>query len=79
MSSKARLASAATVSLPILVFSGTIGSAEEVRDLAALGVAGLLLAFFDVKARREEAWLVAAYPGYAAYRRRVRKLVPLVY
>ncbi len=26
--------------LPILVFSGTIGSAEEVRDLAALGVAG---------------------------------------
>jgi uncharacterized protein (TIGR02266 family) len=26
--------------LPILVFSGTISSAEEVRDLAALGVAG---------------------------------------
>jgi uncharacterized protein (TIGR02266 family) len=26
--------------LPILVFSGTIGNADEVRDLAALGVAG---------------------------------------
>src|SRR3954468_14058976 len=26
--------------IPILVFSGTIGSAEEVRSLAALGVAG---------------------------------------
>src|SRR6187549_4035732 len=26
--------------LPILIFSGTIGSADEVRDLAALGVAG---------------------------------------
>lgn len=26
--------------LPVLVFSGTIASAEEVRDLAALGVAG---------------------------------------
>src|SRR5438128_4958306 len=26
--------------LPILIFSGTIASAEEVRDLAALGVAG---------------------------------------
>src|ERR1700730_7672465 len=26
--------------LPILVFSGTIASADEVRDLAALGVAG---------------------------------------
>src|SRR5262249_52899413 len=28
--------------LPILVFSGTIASAEEVRDLAALGVAGYI-------------------------------------
>jgi two-component system chemotaxis response regulator CheY len=28
--------------LPILVFSGTIASADEVRDLAALGVAGYL-------------------------------------
>jgi uncharacterized protein (TIGR02266 family) len=26
--------------IPILVFSGTIGNAEEVRELAALGVAG---------------------------------------
>ena len=26
--------------IPILVFSGTIGNADEVRDLAALGVAG---------------------------------------
>lgn len=35
--------------------------------------------FFDLKARREEAWLLAAYPGYAAYRARVRKLVPFIY
>lgn len=28
--------------LPVLVFSGTIASAEEVRDLAALGVAGYI-------------------------------------
>jgi uncharacterized protein (TIGR02266 family) len=28
--------------LPILIFSGTIGSAEEVRDLASLGVAGYI-------------------------------------
>ncbi len=46
---------------------------------AALVAASLLGVFFDVKARREEAWLVAAYPEYAAYRRRVRKLVPLLY
>src|SRR6185436_6307432 len=28
--------------LPILIFSGTIASADEVRDLAALGVAGYI-------------------------------------
>jgi protein-S-isoprenylcysteine O-methyltransferase Ste14 len=35
--------------------------------------------FFDLKSRREEAWLLAAYPAYADYRHRVRKLIPLVY
>jgi protein-S-isoprenylcysteine O-methyltransferase Ste14 len=39
----------------------------------------LLGCFFDLKARREEAWLLAAYPAYAAYRVRVRKLVPFIY
>ena len=38
-----------------------------------------LLVFFDMKARREEKWLEAAYPGYAEYRRRTRKLIPLLY
>src|SRR6185295_17044415 len=28
--------------LPVLIFSGTIASADEVRDLAALGVAGYI-------------------------------------
>jgi protein-S-isoprenylcysteine O-methyltransferase Ste14 len=45
----------------------------------ALVVALGLGFFFDLKARREEAWLVAVYPAYAAYRRRVRKLVPFLY
>ncbi len=45
----------------------------------ALVVAGGVGIFFDLKSRREEAWLLAAYPGYAAYRRRVRKLLPFVY
>ena len=58
---------------------GTAGWSLVMASPAALGVAALLLAFFDLKARREEAWLVAEYPGYAAYRRRVRKLVPFVY
>jgi protein-S-isoprenylcysteine O-methyltransferase Ste14 len=45
---------------------------------ALLAAVGLGI-FFDVKARREEAWLIGSYPGYADYRRRVRKLVPFVY
>ena len=35
--------------LPILVFSGTIASAEEVRELAALGVAGYLNEYIAVE------------------------------
>jgi len=52
-----------------------LATASPPALLVALG----LLVFFDVKARREEAWLQAAYPGYATYRRRVRKLVPFIY
>jgi protein-S-isoprenylcysteine O-methyltransferase Ste14 len=46
---------------------------------AALAVATCIGVFFDLKSRREEAWLLEAYPTYAAYRRRVRKLLPLLY
>jgi len=46
-----------------------------------MAVAGacVLGVFFDLKSRREEAWLVDAYPGYTEYRRRVRKLLPFLY
>jgi protein-S-isoprenylcysteine O-methyltransferase Ste14 len=40
----------------------------------------LLAIFFELKARREEAWLVDHYPGYASYRERTRrKLLPWLY
>lgn len=39
----------------------------------------VLFVFFDQKARREEQWLEEKYPGYAAYRKRVRKLIPWIY
>jgi protein-S-isoprenylcysteine O-methyltransferase Ste14 len=45
----------------------------------ALVVALGLGFFFDLKSRREEAWLLAAYPAYGDYQRRVRKLIPFVY
>ena len=41
--------------------------------------AAVLLIFFDIKSRREEAWLLARFPAYADYRRRVRKLIPFIY
>jgi protein-S-isoprenylcysteine O-methyltransferase Ste14 len=44
-----------------------------------LAYAALLFALFDAKARREERWLVEKFPQYAAYQRRVRKLVPFLY
>ncbi|GAB3977339.1 hypothetical protein GCM10029978_066780 [Actinoallomurus acanthiterrae] len=39
----------------------------------------VLLVFFDVKARREERWLAEQFPDYAAYQKRVPKLIPFVY
>jgi protein-S-isoprenylcysteine O-methyltransferase Ste14 len=55
------------------------GWALGTRSPIALLLAFALLAFFDVKSRREEHWLLEAYPGYAAYRGRVKKLIPFVY
>ena len=40
----------------------------------------VLALLFDLKARREEAWLLERYPGYGAYRARTRRrFVPFVY
>jgi protein-S-isoprenylcysteine O-methyltransferase Ste14 len=49
------------------------------RSPAALALAAALLVFFDIKSRREEAWLVEAFPRYAEYQLRVKKLIPFVY
>jgi protein-S-isoprenylcysteine O-methyltransferase Ste14 len=53
-------------------------------SLYSISVAGLafdvvLFVFFDRKAAREERWLAEKFSGYAAYRRRAKKLVPWVY
>lgn len=44
-----------------------------------LALCAALLVFFDRKASREEGWLQERYPGYAAYRERVSKLIPWIY
>ncbi len=38
-----------------------------------------LFLFFDIKARREEVWLVERFSGYKNYQARVKKLIPGIY
>ncbi len=45
---------------------------------AALVAGVLLLGFFELKSRREEAWLEQRFTGYAAYRARTRRLIPWI-
>jgi protein-S-isoprenylcysteine O-methyltransferase Ste14 len=46
--------------------------------LTLILTAGLAV-FFDVKSRREERMMLLQFPDYAAYRERVKKLIPFVY
>lgn len=65
------------------IYSGglvlAIGWAMRVQSWFTLGYVFLLFLFFDLKSRREEAWLTQRFPEYADYRRRVRKLIPFLY
>ena len=61
------------------IITAAVGWALVTASPAALLVAGVIGLFFDLKTRREEAWLLEAYPAYADYQRRVRKLLPFVY
>jgi protein-S-isoprenylcysteine O-methyltransferase Ste14 len=61
------------------VIVAALGWALFRRGWLTLGYALLGWAFLEVKVRREEKWLLARFPGYADYRRRVRKFIPFVY
>jgi protein-S-isoprenylcysteine O-methyltransferase Ste14 len=56
-----------------------LGWALVWRSPATLGLSIVLFIFFELKSRREEQWLVERFPEYPAYRRRVKKLIPLLY
>jgi protein-S-isoprenylcysteine O-methyltransferase Ste14 len=58
---------------------GAIGWGLVTGSAVAIGTAGLLFLLFAGKSRREEVWLAAAHPGYAAYQIRTKRLVPWVY
>jgi protein-S-isoprenylcysteine O-methyltransferase Ste14 len=61
------------------VLLGALGWSLWQTSGVALIISAVLLIFFDRKAAQEERWLQAQYPEYAAYRRRVKKLLPFIY
>lgn len=61
------------------VLSGVLGLALMTHSPLRLALTAVLFLFFDRKARREEAWLHEKYPDYAAYKKRVRRLIPWIY
>lgn len=58
---------------------GALGWGLSTASPAALAGVAVLVVFFDLKSRREEAWLVGQVAGYAAYRSRTRRLLPWLY
>ena len=59
------------------VATAAVGFSVLVSSWWSLGASLALLVFLHFKAVREEKWLVAHYPGYAEYMRRVRRrLIP---
>jgi protein-S-isoprenylcysteine O-methyltransferase Ste14 len=58
---------------------GALGWGLRTAAPAALVMAVVLFLFFDLKSRREEAWLVDHYPDYEAYRATTRRLIPWIY
>jgi protein-S-isoprenylcysteine O-methyltransferase Ste14 len=58
---------------------GALGIAAARNSVSTLLAAAVLFVVLDLKRRREEAFLVARYPGYAAYRSRTRAFAPYLY
>jgi protein-S-isoprenylcysteine O-methyltransferase Ste14 len=48
-------------------------------SVIGLVLSAVVAGFLDLKARREEELLAAAFPGYEAYRRRTKRFVPGLY
>jgi len=61
------------------VIVAALGWALFSVSLLSLIFTVVLAVFFDLKARREEAWLRERYPLYSHYARRVKKFVPGIY
>lgn len=61
------------------VIMGCLGISLVTFNLFRLYLTLILFVFFDMKATREERWLVEQYIDYLPYKRRVKKLIPWIY
>ncbi|MEB3309577.1 MAG: isoprenylcysteine carboxylmethyltransferase family protein [Snowella sp.] len=65
------------------IYSGVIFLAisYSIWQLSLIHAIGsiVFLIFFDVKARKEEAWLKEKFADYATYQNQVKKLIPWIY
>jgi protein-S-isoprenylcysteine O-methyltransferase Ste14 len=61
------------------IILGSVGWGLLTASPLALALAAVLFGFFDLKSRREEAWLAERFSGYAAYRARTKRFLPWVY
>ena len=61
------------------IILGSVGWGLLTASPLALGLAAVLFGFFDLKSRREEAWLAERFGGYAAYRTRTKRFIPWLY
>jgi protein-S-isoprenylcysteine O-methyltransferase Ste14 len=58
---------------------GTVGWGLLTASPVSIALALATSLFYAAKAVREEVWLVDAFPGYEAYRRRTHRLIPGVW
>jgi protein-S-isoprenylcysteine O-methyltransferase Ste14 len=56
-----------------------LGWGLVMASLPAIAGAVFLGFFFDLKSRREEAWLAERFAAYAEYSRQTRRLIPWIY
>jgi len=61
------------------VIFGSLGWSLGLSSLPGIALSLLLYFFFDLKSRREEAWLLEIHPEYSDYKNRVRKLIPFIH
>ncbi len=59
--------------------AAALGWSLAAASLPALLLAGVLVAFFELKSRREEAWLRERFADYASYMSRTKRFIPWLY